>query len=665
MKSQKSITSFEYDLKRVDRVNLIVIWVLIAIIIEQAFLKGAGRGPTVMLQALPVGALATLIYFLKIKRFLKSLLFGLIPALAICFVIFINEFSLDRHYMLCIATTIIALYFNRKLLLVYGAIVNVLVIALYILQPAHLLGDANNLPNFLSIIFMLDGQIIVLFFLTKWGSSILSNALKNNAEVKELLQKLQISSESEKKQSEYQKAYVNRLMNNLQRIADGVLDCDLSLDDADTDTADLHDMHSAINESLRKSIEAIRKMAFDISVLSTAAKVGQLDKRVDTDYYMGEYKRIVNGMNDALNAMQKPISDVSDIMGRISGGDLDGCITAAYDGDYAELISNVNTTTTNLKEIISEISSALTKMANGDLNVSLYADYKGEFLLIKNSLNYIIDSFNTILAEIGVASRQVAAGTKQYSSSAQNLSQGATEQASAIEQLTSSITEIAAQTRQNAEMASEANELEASVNLAAAEGNGHVQKMLRSMNGINDSSRDISRIIKVIDDIAFQTNILALNAAVEAARAGTHGKGFAVVAEEVRNLASKSAEAAKETAALIEGSLKGVEDGLKIAQDTAGAFKNIMNGAEKAAALVAEIAVSSNQQATGIAQVSKGVEQVAAVVQSNSSMAEQSATTSEELSAQAEMLERMANRFTLKKETAQPGYAALPEGVNN
>lgn len=235
--------------------------------------------------------------------------------------------------------------------------------------------------------------------------------------------------------------------------------------------------------------------------------------------------------------------------------------------------------------------------------------------------------------------------------SAQVLSQGSTEQASAIEEITSSMTQVAVQTKENAINANQANELAKKAKEAAISGNDQMKEMLKAMQEINGSSANISKIIKVIDEIAFQTNILALNAAVEAARAGQHGKGFAVVAEEVRNLAARSANAAKEMIDMIEGSIKKVESGTKIASETAKALNTIVEDVAKAVELVGSIAVASNEQASGISQVNTAIEQVAQVVQTNSATAEESAAASEELSGQAQIMQEVVERFKLKKVT--------------
>ncbi len=295
------------------------------------------------------------------------------------------------------------------------------------------------------------------------------------------------------------------------------------------------------------------------------------------------------------------------------------------------------------------------KIADGDLDVTIDIDTKDEVGILGQAFKRMVYSTSNVMSNISTAAEQVAAGSNQVSDSSIALSQGTTEQASSIEELTASLEEISSQTKLNAQNANQANVLAENAKSNAVQGNDQMKGMLKAMEEINESSSNISKIIKVIDEIAFQTNILALNAAVEAARAGQHGKGFAVVAEEVRNLAARSANAAKETTDMIEGSIKKVEGGTKIARDTAEALNEIVNGVEKVANLVNDIAVASNEQATGIAQINQGIMQVSQVVQTNSATSEESAAASEELSGQAELLKEMVGKFKLKQDTKSYG----------
>jgi len=343
----------------------------------------------------------------------------------------------------------------------------------------------------------------------------------------------------------------------------------------------------------------------------------------------------------------KGIKEISAAANAMSIGDFNYIINYESKDELGVAAKDISNTVSTLKLYIGKIDEVLGKIANGDMTASIDIDYIGGFAPIKQSVEQILTSLNDTLSRINEASEQVASGSEQVSGGAQALSQGTTEQASSIEELSASINEISEQVKINANNSNNVSKNTNELVKEVKSGSEQMGMMTKAMSDIKQSSAEIAKIIKDINDIAFQTNILALNAAVEAARAGAAGKGFAVVADEVRNLASKSAEAAKNTTVLIENSIKAVENGTRIADKTANSMMTMVDGINHSVILIDQITEASNEQAVSIMQVTQGIEQISAVVQTNSATAEESAAASEELSGQAYMLKSLVSKFKL------------------
>ena len=404
-----------------------------------------------------------------------------------------------------------------------------------------------------------------------------------------------------------------------------------------------------IHEAVEHMREQIKMVILEVEGMISASVAGDFALvQIDESKYKGGWKNIMKGLNNVAKTADTPIVEIRDVLDTFAKGDFTVKVQGEFAGDFKIMKNAINNTIEAFSSYIGEVSTLLQSLAEGDLTWHIERDYVGEFAKIKSAMLEINSTISQTLSEISSASDQVLIGAQQISLSANELATGSQTQAASIEELNVSIDIINNQTSQNALDAEEANKLSSKSTVNAQEGNEAMQHMLTSMQQIRESTNNISGIMRLIDNIAFQTNLLSLNAAVEAARAGEHGRGFNVVAEEVRSLATRSQEAAKNTTVLIEDSTSRVEAGSLMAHNTAESLGVIVENATEVMTLIARISEASKSQSEAVGQIATGLHQISTVVQSNSAVSEETAAASEELNSQAEILKQLLSYFRVK-----------------
>jgi len=435
-----------------------------------------------------------------------------------------------------------------------------------------------------------------------------------------------------KKIREYQENEVMKVIDTLSNLSCGHMDFQLEVEKGDTDTAMAEEMFSNIANSIEQSINAIKALVTDVNMLSSAAVKGKLDTRADVTKHQGDYRKIVQGVNDTLDAVIGPLNIAAEYIDRISKGDIPPVIMEHYSGDFNELKNNLN----DCIDSFNNITAIAEEIASGNLLVNVTERSGNDRLMI--ALKQMVVSLKEVVTNVKLSANNVATGSHELTSSAEQISQGATEQSASAEEVSSSMEEMTANIKQNADNSAQTQKIAIKAAADAKEGGQAVSETVNAM-------KEIAGKISIIEEIARQTNMLALNAAIEAARAGEHGKGFAVVASEVRSLAERSQMAAQEIGKLSVASVE-------VAEKAGAMLTQMVPAIQKTADLVQEISAASNEQNVGAEQINMAVQQLDQVIQQNAGASEEMSATAEELLSQAEQLKELITFFKLDDDSA-------------
>jgi methyl-accepting chemotaxis protein len=415
-----------------------------------------------------------------------------------------------------------------------------------------------------------------------------------------------------------------------------------------------------IKNNLNELIEVLSNRGKDVSTLIESAIQGKLDFRADTSKYVGVHKNAIDGVNSLLDAVIAPLSVAAEYIDRISRGEIPPKITDNYNGDFNTIKQNLNTCITAINALVGDAGVLAEAAREGRVTVRADAGrHQGDFRKIIEGVNETLEMIVNPIVTIKTAAETINTAAKEIAQGNTDLSQRTEEQASSLEQTASSMEELASTVKQNAENAKQANQLAMTASSVAVKGGEVVQQVVGTMSAINDSAKKIEDIISVIDGIAFQTNILALNAAVEAARAGEQGRGFAVVAGEVRNLAQRSASAAKEIKGLITDSVDKTSEGTTLVENAGKTMEEIVSSVKRVADIIGEIAAASIEQSSGIDQVNSAVTQMDEVTQQNAALVEQAAAAAESLMEQAEEMNAAVGVFKLESSHSATSPASM------